>query len=140
LIGLGLFHPLTPPAPNPDNRQPSPMTSTSEPGGFLHPTLPSPPPSSATSISIAPSALPPPRHTPLKPGSGKESSFIDYVDRKLLGISRRYEKRFNADLEDENTSDIEGQGYKSFGEMAKDLENVVDVIWISGTRMTTSTA
>lgn len=115
------------------------MTSTAEshpgPGGFLQPTLPSPPASTATSASPAPSVLPRPRANPLKPGSSKESSFIDYVDNKLLGISRRYEKRYNADFEDEATSGIEGRGYERFGEMAKDLEAVIDVVWVSGTRM-----
>lgn len=82
------------------------------------------------------SHLPHPRFTPLKPGSSKESSFIDYVDRKLLGISRRYEKRYNADFEDEATSGIEGRGYESFAELAKDLEGVIDVVWVSGTRET----
>lgn len=116
------------------------MTTTNEPGGFLQPTLPSPPTSSVTSTSTATSALPPPRITPLKPGSGKESSFIDYVDKKLLGVSRRYEKRYNRDLEDEAASDIEGRGYESFGALAQDLENIVDVVWVSGTRTNTFTA
>ena len=115
------------------------MTSAAEshpgPGGFLQPTLPSPPASTITSVSTATPALPRPRANPLKPGSSKESSFIDYVDNKLLGISRRYEKRYNADFEDEATSGIEGRGYESFGELAKDLEAVIDVVWISGTRM-----
>ena len=57
------------------------------------------------------------------------------MDNKLLGISRRYEKRYNADFEDEATSGIEGRGYESFGELAKDLEAVIDVVWVSGTRM-----
>ncbi|KAK0509179.1 hypothetical protein JMJ35_008550 [Cladonia borealis] len=113
------------------------MTSAAEshpgPGGFLQPTLPSPPASTATSASPAPPVLPRPRANPLKPGSSKESSFIDYVDNKLLGVSRRYEKRYNADFEDEATSGIEGRGYESFGEMAKDLEAVIDVVWVSGT-------
>ena len=115
------------------------MTSAAEshpgPGGFLQPTLPSPPASTATSASPAPPVLPRPRANPLKPGSPKESSFIDYVDNKLLGISRRYEKRYNADFEDEATSGIEGRGYENFGETAKDLEAVIDVVWVSGTRM-----
>lgn len=77
--------------------------------------------------------MPRPRSTPLKPGSAKESSVIDYVDRKLLEISRRYEKRFNADFEDEATSGIQGRGYESYGELARDLERVIDVVWVSGT-------
>lgn len=111
------------------------MTSASEalgPGGFLQPTLPSPP---ASSINSPPAAntLVQPRSTPLKSGSAKESSFIDYVDRKLLGISRRYEKRFNAEFEDEATSGIQGRGYESYGELARDLDGVIDVVWMSGT-------
>ncbi|KAF6226253.1 hypothetical protein HO133_009119 [Letharia lupina] len=103
------------------------------PGGFLRPTLPSPPASSFNSPPAGYTILPQPRSTPLKPGSAKESSFIDYVDRKLLEISRRYEKRFNADFEDEAMSGIQGRGYESYGELARDLEGVIDVVWVSGT-------
>lgn len=49
-------------------------------------------------------------------------------------MSRRYEKRFNKDFEDEDESDIKGRGYEDFGELAKDLEGIIDVIWVSGTR------
>ena len=112
----------------------NPSDNYSSPGGFLQPTLPSPPPSSARSSSTAASILPDPRSTPLKTGSAKESSFIDHVDRKLLGISRRYEKRYNADFEDETSEDLEGRGYESFGELAKDMEGVIDIVWVSGTR------
>ena len=113
------------------------MTSASQipgPGGFLQPTLPSPPSSSINSPPAGNTILPQPRSTPLRPGGAKESSFIDYVDRKLLGISRRYEKRFNAEFEDEATSGIQGRGYESYGELARDLEGVIDVVWVSGTR------
>ena len=113
------------------------MTNFSEspgPGGFLQPVLPSPPSSVTTSDPALSSILPRPRSTPLKPGSPKESSFIDYVDRKLLSISRRYEKRFNTDFEDQATSGLEGKGYERFGELASDLEGVLDVVWVSGTR------
>ena len=105
-----------------------------QPGGFLQPILPSPPASSINSPPAGYQVLPQPRSTPLKPGSAKESAFIDYVDRKLLGISRRYEKRFNADFEDEATSGIQGRGYESYRELARDLEGVIDVVWVSGTR------
>ena len=109
------------------------------PGGFLSATLPSPPPSSHASTLPGRNILPTTRSSPLKPGSTKESTFIDYVDNKLLRISRRYEKRFNADLgdEDPDKGDIEGRGYKSFGEMVKDLEAVIDVVWTSGSRRMT---
>lgn len=105
------------------------MITREEPGGFLPPVLPSTVSSPSTTT-----LLPHPRSNPLKPGSAKETNFIDYVDQKLLGISRRYEKRFNANLEDEPSSDLEGRGYEDFGEVARDLEALADVIWISGTR------
>jgi hypothetical protein len=114
------------------------MSSAQEPpgpGGFLQPTLPSPPLSSRRSSQGALRILPQPRGNPLKAGSSKESSFIDYVDRKLLAVSRRYEKRFNADFEDDDQRDAKGRGYEDFGELAKDLEGVIDVVWVSGTRM-----
>ncbi|KAL6714069.1 hypothetical protein ACLMJK_008563 [Lecanora helva] len=112
------------------------MTSINDrpgPGGFLQPILPSPPPSSADGASIAPTVLPASRSTPLKKGATKESSFIDHVDRKLLGISRRYEKRHNTESEDDPSTDLEGKGYATFGELANDLEGLIDVIWVSGT-------
>lgn len=110
------------------------MTSTNEPGGFLHPILPSSPTPSVNSPSNPATALRQPRHSPLKPGSAKESTFIDYVDQRLLAISRRYEKRFNIGLEGDGVLDPEGRGYESFAEVAKDLDSVQDVIWVSGTR------
>ena len=109
------------------------MTSTNEPGGFLQPILPSPPTSSIASTPTTTSVLPQPRHSPLKPGSARQSTFIDYVDRRLLAISRRYEKRFNTGLEDGGASDPE-RGYENFAEAVKDLELVQDVVWVSGTR------
>lgn len=107
------------------------------PGGFLQPTLPSPPPSSTNSVSNASAILPHPRSTPLKPGSSKESSFVDYVDRKLLAVSRRYEKRFNTDFEDTDAFDPKSKGYEDFGELAQDLEGVIDIVWVSATRRET---
>ena len=49
-------------------------------------------------------------------------------------------KRYNADFEDEATSGIEGRGYESFGGLAKDLEAVIDVVWVSGTRTISQTS
>ncbi|KAL8723182.1 MAG: hypothetical protein Q9225_000448 [Loekoesia sp. 1 TL-2023] len=112
------------------------MTSASsfqEPGGFLPPTLPSPPTSSLNSPAPAHSILPTPRSRPLKPGSSKESDFINYIEQKLLAISRRYENRFSAQLSGEENPDVEGRGYKDIGEEIQDLDPVVDVVWISGT-------
>lgn len=49
-------------------------------------------------------------------------------------MSRRYEKRFDADLEDETPAQTQGRGYGNFGEMTQELETVIDVVWVSGTR------
>ena len=106
-----------------------------EPGGFLTETLPSPRLSTSTSPSNALSTLPSPRAYPLKPGSPKESSFIEYVDRRLLDISGRYEIRFNIGAELDHEQIPKPRGYESFTELATDLDGVVDVIWVSGTRI-----
>ena len=104
-------------------------------GGFLpeeHSSFSSPP---FVASSNAATHLPRSRSVPLKPGSSKESSFILYVDQKILEISRRYEKRFNVAFEGEPALHTDDLGYASFDQVARDLENVVDVVWVSGTRM-----
>ena len=103
-----------------------------EPGGFLQPAVFTPPPSDAASSAFA--TLPHPRSHPLKPGSSKESSFIAYVDRKILDISRRHETRHYDGDEDNTESTPKNKGYKSFADVAEDLEKVIDVVWVSGTR------
>ena len=105
-----------------------------EAGGFLRPSLPSPPASSVSSPSAARLVLPKPRSRPLRSGSSKESEFINHVEQKLLAISRRYENRFSATLSEEANPDVEGRGYTNIGEELRDLDPVVDLIWISGTR------
>ncbi|KAI9734230.1 MAG: hypothetical protein M1834_002332 [Cirrosporium novae-zelandiae] len=104
-------------------------SSCSEPGGFFRPNLPSPAPSSVASTPGA-SILPTPRAHPLKGGSAKEASFINYVDSQLLVIQRRFAKKFS---DDDETEDNAMRGYKSFSEVAKDIGTCLDVIWVSGT-------
>ncbi|KAI0973902.1 hypothetical protein F4678DRAFT_390696 [Xylaria arbuscula] len=114
----------------------SPRMGRPGPGGFLarqsalpSPTpsaLPSPTPSAASSRAAA--LLPHPRSKPLVPGSRKEDYARDYVSQRLLHISRRYVKKFGIpDPADEVT------GYESMEEVCRDLEEVVDVLWFSGT-------
>ncbi|KAI1262609.1 hypothetical protein F5Y18DRAFT_147100 [Xylariaceae sp. FL1019] len=99
------------------------------PGGFIPPpftSLPSPAPSTASSRTAA--LLPLPRSKPLAPGSKKEDYARDYVSRRLLHISRRFVKKHGIpDPADEVT------GYESVDECCHDLEDVVDVLWYSGT-------
>lgn len=99
------------------------------PGGFIRPQggLPSPAPSSAS--SRAASSLPHPRNNALRPGSNKEDMVRRYVEDRLLYISRRYVKKFgNPDPGDAVV------GFKSFGEVCKELDGIVNVLWKSGTR------
>ncbi|KAL9613152.1 MAG: hypothetical protein Q9167_002317 [Letrouitia subvulpina] len=108
-------------------------TQAQESGGFLPPSLPSPPESPYTANSAPRFELPHPRFRPLRNGSNKESSFINHVDQTLLAISRQYEKRYNLGLGDEDILLENERGYDNFGEIAKDINGVIDVVWVSGT-------
>lgn len=96
-------------------------------GGFLPPSLPSPAPSTASSRAAA--GLPHPRSKPLLPGSRKEDYAREYVYRRLLHISRRYVKKHSIPDPNDLVS-----AYATFDEVCKDMEEVVDVLWFSGTR------
>ncbi|KAI1336471.1 hypothetical protein F5Y15DRAFT_393831 [Xylariaceae sp. FL0016] len=98
------------------------------PGGFIPPTtsLPSPAPSTASSRIAA--HLPRPRSKPLAPGSRKEDYAREYVAQRLLHISRRYVKKHGIP----DPADAV-RGYDGFGEACRDLDEVVDVLWFSGT-------
>lgn len=103
---------------------------STEPGGFLLPSLPSPAPSNV-SVGSTSSNLPQPRSHPLKAGSAKEEAARRYVEGRLLHISRRYVKKFQSP-DDGEAEDV--KGYVSMVEVSKDLGEVVDVLWLSGTR------
>lgn len=125
-------------------------------------TLPSPAPSTASSRAAA--RLPAPRSKPLAPGSRKEDYARDYVAQRLLHVSRRFVKKHGipataaaaaASLDDSSAATGTGAGVGARGEetgrgrgdkekevpgydhvdqMCADLEEVVDVLWFSGTR------
>ncbi|CRG91533.1 hypothetical protein PISL3812_08583 [Talaromyces islandicus] len=108
-------------------------------GGFL--PVPSPAPSIATNAStITPSRLPRQRTHPLKPGSMKETALINHVDGQMLRINRRHAKKFSRNIDEhtEATTDADSgsdvqSGYEGFGEVVRDIERVIDVVWVSGT-------
>jgi len=115
-------------------------------GGFLPPTLPISPASTITTSALD-ITLPSPRSHPLKPGSAKETAFIQYVDKGILEVTRRYAKKFSegfgeADERGHNTgapsttisAGRTPRGYESIGDVCADLEKLADVIWVSGTR------
>jgi len=94
------------------------------PGGFLPPSIPSPPVSIVSSLHIIGKQrpLPVPRPTPLKPGSKHETALVRFLDDGLLDISRKYTKKYTPG------------GYYDIQPMVQDLERLVDLIWISATR------
>ncbi|KAI0390453.1 hypothetical protein F5Y17DRAFT_444566 [Xylariaceae sp. FL0594] len=116
---------------SPSLTRPDPGSGPGE-GGFLPPrrhtttTLPSPAPSTASSHAAA--TLPHPRSRPLVPGSKKEDYARDYVARRLMHISRRYVKKFGIP----DPADLVA-GYETMEEVCRDMEEVVDVLWFSGT-------
>ncbi|KAJ4151227.1 hypothetical protein LMH87_011940 [Akanthomyces muscarius] len=100
---------------------------TPQSGGFIPPTgLLSPTLSTASSRGAA--ALPHPRQRALNPGGSKEDIVRRYVEETLLDVSRRYVKKFSGSDPDDGVA-----GYTSFIEVAKQLEEVVDMLWRSGT-------
>lgn len=95
------------------------------PGGFF-PLSPAP---SNISTSSTTSTLPHPRARPLKAGSAKEDAARRYVEARMLNITRRYAKKFLSKEDGEATD-----GYQSMSEVTKDMGEIVDVVWLSGTR------
>jgi hypothetical protein len=94
-------------------------------------SLPTPPASSVTP-SQHPSPLPQPRSHPLKPGSSRESDLIRYLDHGVNGIQKRVDNRTT---HQETTPAAGEEGYRAFWEVAKDIDALVDVVWVSGSRM-----
>jgi len=109
-------------------------------GGFFPATagsyLPSPAPSNFSDThSRNTNLLPQPRSQPLKPGSKRESAFINYVDAALLGVSRKYTKKFPSDEEkqNQNIGPDDVIGYSDVEQLVIDLERIVGLVWVSGT-------
>ncbi|CEL06752.1 hypothetical protein ASPCAL09924 [Aspergillus calidoustus] len=129
------------------------MTSTtmasSGGGGFMPSSVLSPAPSTST---VTPSQLPKQRSHPLRAGSQKEATVINHVDKSILAINRRHAKKFSSAFEQppsgaqsgglphgsdgRREADLETEkerGYENFKEVARDVESLVDVLWVSGT-------
>lgn len=92
--------------------------------------IPTPPASSATQSQHA-SPLPQARRHPLNPGGPKESELIRYLDHGVGQIQKRIANRHHK----RGTLLGEAAGYRAFFEAAKDLDGLVDVVWVSGSRM-----
>jgi hypothetical protein len=96
------------------------------PGGFLPDALPSPVSTSHSAPSIS---LPHPRSQPLRAGSSKEEAARRYMESRLLYVSRRYTKKFQPPKAGD-----EVVGYRNICDVCDDLSEIVDVLWLSGTR------
>jgi hypothetical protein len=97
-----------------------------EEGGFVRVVL-TPPRSVASLTSKA--NLPHPRTTPLKSGCAKESMFIRFLDENITRIQRRHALRGNKQHQEGPNS-----GFTSFAQVAKELDTLLNLVWISGTR------
>ncbi|KAK4148439.1 hypothetical protein C8A00DRAFT_38992 [Chaetomidium leptoderma] len=96
-------------------------------GGFIPQSLPSPAPTTSTVGSV--SGLPHPRSHALRPGSAKEDQVRNWVSERLAHMTRRYLKKQGEAPPD--SDDL--MGYTSMGEMCKDIEDVINIVWKSGT-------
>ncbi|KAE8145072.1 hypothetical protein BDV25DRAFT_165464 [Aspergillus avenaceus] len=105
------------------------IAPNSGPGGFLQPSVTSPTFSTSTAT---PSMLPKQRSHPLKPGSTKETSVINHIEKAVLTINRRHAKKFSGAFDDQAQQESE-RGYESFKEIARDIESLVDILWVTGT-------
>ncbi|KAF1851390.1 uncharacterized protein K460DRAFT_253869, partial [Cucurbitaria berberidis CBS 394.84] len=76
------------------------------------------------------SPLPQPRRHPLKPGGPKESELIRYLDHAINSIQKRVDNR----VTHKQVKPAPGQeeGYSAFWQAAKDVDGLVDVVWVSG--------
>lgn len=99
-------------------------------GGFLqaHQLL-SPPPSSVDSSSTAGSLLPEPRSRALRSGGAKETALMNYMDRNITQINRRYAMKYSVNTDGDGLF----RGYNNFSEIVKDVDKLVDIVWVSGT-------
>ncbi|KAF3002666.1 hypothetical protein E8E13_009615 [Curvularia kusanoi] len=104
------------------------MASTISPSRADLPT----PPASSVAASQHASTLPQPRRHPLAPGGARESELIRYLDHGINQIQKRVDNR----VTNRKTPALVGQesGYRAFWEVAKDIDGLVDVVWVSGSR------
>ncbi|KAL0264279.1 hypothetical protein SLS55_000226 [Diplodia seriata] len=84
-----------------------------------------------SSIASASSRLPHPRSKPLKTGGPKESAFIRYADERVRQMRRRYAKREGGGGGGGGDNDV--KGYAGLKEACRDVDALVDVVWVSGT-------
>jgi hypothetical protein len=90
--------------------------------------MPSPAPSTTSTVKSV-SGLPRPRAHALRPGSAKEDQVRHFVSERVNHITRRFLKRTG-----KAPPGSEVEGYNSMRDLCKDLEGVINIVWLSGTR------
>ena len=97
--------------------------------------MPSPAPTTSSISSVA--GLPHPRAHALRPGSAKEDQVRNFVSDRMDHMTRRFMRK-SGGIVDEGELELDGEaevtGYASAAELCKDLEGVINVLWLSGTR------
>lgn len=110
------------------------MAAADTSGGFLQPSLPSPPPSSVAGSSVSGAVLPRPRKHALTPGSAKENAFINHVDQGINRISRKLAMANRYGEQDpKRDQSLRETGYESFRQVGRDIESLLGIVWVSGT-------
>lgn len=117
-------------------------------GGFMPQSLPSPAPSTASSTSRTTAAgLPHPRSSALRPGSAKEDRVRNFFSERMMHISRRFHTRSDGapppgaaeavdrkdDDRDDDDDDAAAERYKTMGELCRDLDGLINIVWLCGT-------
>ncbi|KAK3902303.1 hypothetical protein C8A05DRAFT_33990 [Staphylotrichum tortipilum] len=97
--------------------------------------MPSPAPTTSSIASVA--GLPHPRAHALRPGSAKEDQVRNFVSDRMDHMTRRFVKK-SSGIVAEGEMELDGgepdvTGYASAAELCKDLEGVINVLWLSGT-------
>ena len=92
--------------------------------------IPISPPRSNASPGPGSQLLPRPASRPPR----SREALVNQIDRSLLHISRRYEKRGIDSDQQAKDAGAQVQGYPSFTSMAKDLSELIDVVWAAGAR------
>ncbi|KAF2677013.1 hypothetical protein K458DRAFT_424207, partial [Lentithecium fluviatile CBS 122367] len=105
------------------------MDATTHPPRDNYADIPTPP-ASSIAPTVHPNPLPQHRKHPLKPGGPKESELIHYLDQSIGKVQVRVHNRVNHKKSPVIGDD--GRGFRTFAEAAKELEGLVDVIWVSG--------
>lgn len=88
----------------------------------------SPAPSATSTASLT--GLPHPRGHSLRSGSVKEDKVRHYISDRLSHINRRFVKKLGSS----DIGDADVVGYQSMTELCKDLDSLLSIIWLSGTR------